>query len=680
MTTTTTGGTTLRRRHVRTLVLSALFVIAAGGLSAVSAQQQPRLDLIEMSLEELLSLEITSAGKKEQLIGDTAAAIYVITADDIRRSQATTIMELLRQVPGMHVARETTGKWSISIRGFTQENANKLLVLMDGRSLYTPVYTGVEWDDQDTLLEDIDRIEIIRGPGASLWGANAVNGVVNIITKDARDTQGAAVTYQTGTLENGTVAARYGGSIGDTAHYRVFSKYFDRPNMPDAEGVTPAGGWDAIRQGGRLDWRPSARDHVTMTGEWLLSRVNDIDEEMTPETFPFETTVIERDRTRSSFLLGRWSRAKSSGSNFAVQFFYDRSRQFEQSNNDRGELVETTDLEFQYRLAALTHHDVVWGGGFRQVRDRVTPALDSWFSPNRFAAYTYNAFFQDEIAWRQKTVRFTAGSKLEWNSFSGVETQPTARLLWAPTTTHSVWTAASRAVRVPSRYELDQYSIEEVEEEDDEIAYELVVPPLGFRPESLKSYEAGYRFVPTRRFSVDVTSFYNVYDHLQTLASYEPEQTALPIAGVMTPLVRTNAGFGNVYGTELLAFWTITEALQVSGSYSRLQMRMDDTGFPHNDDGERMEDQYAANLFFLRAYTDLPYRVELNGELRYVGRLEGQEVPGYVDGNVHVSRPIRNGLRWKLSLDNLLHRRHGEWDEGELTLPRGIRAGLEWRF
>jgi iron complex outermembrane recepter protein len=197
MMTTTTRGEALRRRHVRTFVLSALFVIAAGGLSAVSAQQRPGLDLVEMSLEELLSLEITSAGKKEQLISDTAAAIYVITADDIRRSQATTIMELLRQVPGMHVAREATGKWSISIRGFTQQNANKLLVLMDGRSLYTPVYSGVEWDGQDTLLEDIDRIEIIRGPGASLWGANAVNGVVNIITKDARDTQGAAVSYQT---------------------------------------------------------------------------------------------------------------------------------------------------------------------------------------------------------------------------------------------------------------------------------------------------------------------------------------------------------------------------------------------------------------------------------------------------------------------------------------------------
>jgi iron complex outermembrane recepter protein len=401
--------------------------------------------------------------------------------------------------------------------------------------------------------------------------------------------------------------------------------------MPDADGVTPPGGWDSIRQGGRFDWRPNARDHVTMSAEWLLNDVTEIDDEMTAETFPFETTVTEHDRTKASFLLGRWSRTQSNGSNLNLQFFYDRNRQFDGSGNDRGELVETTDLEFQYRLAALRRHDVVWGGGFRQVGDRVTPALDSWFAPDRFRAYTYNAFFQDEMAWREKTVRFTAGSKLEWNSFSGVETQPTARLLWAPTTTHSVWTAASRAVRVPSRYEIDQYSIEEVEEEDDEIAYELVVPPLAFRPESLKSYEAGYRFVPTRRFSVDVTSFYNVYDDLQTLASSDPADTELPIAGVMTPLVRTNAGFGNVYGTELLAFWTITEALQVSSSYSRLQMRMDDTGFPHNDDGERMEDQYAANLFFLRAYADLPYRVELNGELRYVGRAEGQEVPGYLD-------------------------------------------------
>ena len=235
-------------------------------------------------------------------------------------------------------------------------------------------------------------------------------------------------------------------------------------------------------------------------------------------------------------------------------------------------------------------------------------------------------------------------------------------------------------MRALSHSRIDQYSIETVEEEDDEIAYELIVPPQHFRPEKLTSLEAGYRFVPTRQFSVDVSSFYNLYDDLQTLESYDPRQTALPIAGAMTPIVRTNAGFGKVYGGEVLAFWTIREALQVSGSYSRLEMRMDSTGYPHNDDGERVEDQYAANLFFLRAYTDLPYRIELNGELRFVGTAEGQDVPGYMDGNVHVSRAIRDGLRWTFTVDNLLHRRHGEWGGGELVLPRGVRAGLNWRF
>ena len=231
--------------------------LGAGPPSPDSAR---RAQSRRVSLEELLTIKVVSAGKKGQLITETAAAIYVITADDIRGYNASTITELLRQVPGILVAREATGEWAISIRGFNDKHANKLLVLMDGRTLYSPLYAGVEWDVHDTMLEDIDRIEIIRGPGAALWGANAVNGVINIITKSAADTLGGLVAYQVGTFEKGSIAARYGGSIGETAHYRVFSKYFDRPSLQDAAGTTPFGGWKSLRQGGRLDWSPTRID------------------------------------------------------------------------------------------------------------------------------------------------------------------------------------------------------------------------------------------------------------------------------------------------------------------------------------------------------------------------------------------------------------------------------------
>jgi iron complex outermembrane recepter protein len=664
----------------RAAVVASLVVTAAGVSPALAQQQRPPIDLAEMSLEELLTIEVTSAGKKSQLIGDTAAAIYVITSEDIRRSNAMTVMELLRQVPGMHVAREATGKWSIGIRGFTSENSNKLLVLIDGRTLYTPVYTGVEWKVQDTLLDDVDRIEVIRGPGASLWGANAVNGVINIITKSASDTQGAMASFQTGALENGTVAARYGGSLGSTAHFRVFSKYFNRKSLQDADGATPWGGWDSVRQGGRVDWAPTSRDQIMLSSEWLINNVRELDEETTPDTFPFDTPVEERDRTKGAFVLGRWTRRQASGGDLSLQVFYDRNRLYDAGRLDRDEWVETTDVEFQHHLALGARRDVVWGGGVRQVRDRIRPSLDSWFTPGRFTARTYNAFLQNEAAWRENRLRFTAGSKLEWNDFSGIEVQPTARLLWTPASQHSFWTAASRAVRVPSRFEVHQYSIEEPEQDEDGIAYDLIVPPHSFKPERVTAYEAGYRFLPSRRFSLDVSTFHNVYTDLQTIERGEAAESLFPVRGVMTQLTRTNAGYGKTYGAEVLGFWTISDALQLSGSYTRLQMRLDPTGFPHNEDGERMDELYAPNMFFVRAYTDLPHRIELNGELRYVGAVPGAEVGRYLEGNIHASREIRRGLRLNVTVENVLHGRHGEWDEGELTLPRGVRAGFAWRF
>lgn len=665
---------------MKAIALGLLWVCVSSGFApALFAQQRP-VNLTEMSLEELLTLEITSAGKKSQLIGETAAAIYVITSDDIRRSQATTVMELLRQVPGMHVARENTGRWAISIRGFTGKTANKLLVLIDGRTLYTPLYTGVEWKSQDTLLEDVDRIEVIRGPGASLWGANAVNGVINIITKDASQTQGLAVAAQTGTTENGTVSARYGGTLGDAGHYRVFSKAFNRHSLPTGEGEPQWGGWSNIRQGARVDLRPTGADHIAISSEWYVNKIDEFDDEMTPETFPFETTVEERDRVNATFVLGRWARQRTGGGGFSVQAFFDRNRTYDADRRDRDEWIETTDIEFQYHMARNGRHDIMWGGGFRNVRDLVGPAIDSWFAPDRFTARTYNAFVQDEIDWLDDSVRLTLGAKVESNAFSGIEVQPTARLLWAPTAQHSLWTAASRAVRVPSRYEVDQFSIRRARKKDDVITYNFLVPPQSFKPEQLRAYEAGYRFLPTRRFSVDVSTFYNTYTDLLTVQKGEQVQVDAPIHGLMTPMTYTNDGYGAVYGAELLAFWTVSDTLQVSGSYSRLQMRMDPTGLPHRRNGDRLEELYAPNMFFARAYLDLPFRIDLSGELRRVGRVPGQEVDGYVDGNLRLSREIARGLRLNLSLDNVAHARHAEWDEGELMVPRAVRAGFTWGF
>jgi iron complex outermembrane receptor protein len=661
------------------MVLAVALSVGGRALAA----QRPAINLVELSLEELLSLEVISAGKREQLLTEIPTAIHVITAEDIRRSQATTIPDLLRQVPGLLVAQEKTGQWAISIRGFNSTDANKLLVLLDGRTLYSPVYTGVEWDAHDTLLEDVDRIEIIRGPGASLWGANAVNGVINIITKDAADTQGGRVTYDAGRFERGVLGARYGGSFGsDQAQYRVYSKHFSRPSLRATDGTIPPGSWDSIRQGGRLDWTPSSRDRVSVSSEWSRSTLWELDHEFTSLIPLVESEVEEHDRTTTSFVTTQWQHRYSPTSELEVRFFHDRNRQYDASGgHDRDESIETSDIEFQHRLRFHNRHDLVWGGGFRHIRDRLNPALDDWFSPNRFTANTTNGFIQDDIALFGGRVRATGGSKFEWNAFSGAEVQPTARLLWLASPAHTVWTAVSRAVRVPARIEMDMFEIGDVDIDDDEVAYELVIPGRRFNPETLTAYESGYRFVTARRLSIDVASFYNAYDNLKSVEAGQETATATPIVGTMTPLTLANNAFGVTYGAEVAAYWTVTESVQLSGSYALLRMNLRSRPWSTADHVDEPEGELANNMFFLRSYTDLPGQLELNGELRFVGAIRGQNVPAYWDANVRASRSIGHGVRIGVALENLLHERRHEWDgEDGLVQSRSARARIDWRF
>lgn len=647
-------------------------------MSVAAAAQRP-VNLTEMTLEELLTVEITSAGKKAQLLRETAAAIYVITAEDIRRSQATTLPELLRQVPGLHVAREGTANWAIGIRGFNGSRANKLLVLMDGRTLYTPIYTGVDWNMQDTLLEDIERIEIVRGPGASVWGANAVNGIINIITKPAADTQGGVVMYDGGPRDGSTLNARYGGSLrGDQLQYRVFSKAFARKHLLDEDGNSPPGGWKGIRQGGRLDYAVTPRDDLSLTGEWSLTGMEDTVQEVTSLTAPFRSIVTEHDRTVAAFVTTEWRR-QNGASEFGVRFFYDRNHQYERSGHDRNELVDTADVELTHRRRAWGRHDLVSGGGVRVVRDSIRPALDGWFAPDRRTALTYNGFVQDEIALFDAQLRVTIGSKFEWNDFSGAEVQPTARLAWIASPRHSFWAAASRAVRVPSREDVARYSISGLRVRNNQTTYRLRSGNADFQPETVVAYEAGYRLTPAASLSIDLTSFYNAYDGLETSERGVPFSSLAPIPGLVTPVHRRNGAYGATHGAEAAVFWTARDAVRFTATYSFLQMRMAvRPGSTYRS--EEYEDDHPRHMFSLRSDADLPWDLEINGGLRLVDRIPDEEVPRYLDGDVRVSRPIVAGLRLGVSLENLLHRRRIEWDDDALVPSRSIRARFEWRF
>jgi iron complex outermembrane receptor protein len=673
----------LVQRRFRAVAATVGFTITTGlicGMPAI-AGQGPGVNLADLSIEELLAIRVVSGSKKSQRITETAAAIYVITADDIRRQNASTLTELLRQVPGLLVARETTGEWAISIRGFNDKHANKLLVLMDGRTVYSPLYGGVEWDVQDPMLEDIERIEVIRGPGAALWGANAVNGVINIITKSSADTVGGLIALDAGTLEKGSIAARYGGSIGSNVHYRVFTKYFDRKSLQDAAGNTPFGGWTNLRQGGRVDLSPSQKDTIMVTGGWSHGSLRGPDNEIVSFTAPFESAVDEHDKTTAGFLLTRWTRRLREGSEFDLQFIHDRIHQYDGLGHDKDESIDMTDVEFSHHVMVFGRHDLVWGAGFRRVHDVILPAFDSSFTPGSFTARTFNSFIQDEIALRPQ-LRLTAGTKVEHNAFSGIEIQPTARLWWAPSVAHSAWTAVSRAVRVPSRSERDQDELESIGENDDgDVEYEQRVASPLFKSERLTSYELGYRFVRAARVSVDVASFYNVYDDLPTLEPQATRVTNAPIAGVMTPLIRANLASGRVAGTEVTAFWTASNNVRLSGNYTRLYMRLHADPDSNDEDAEAFQDRNAKNLFYVRAYADLPQRLDLTMEVRYVGAIVGEGVDGYAEGNVHLARRLRQGLRLSLSVENLFHERHAEWNFGESMTPtRAIRASLDWGF
>jgi iron complex outermembrane recepter protein len=666
-------------RTTRTRVAIGVIGLLTAGFGGTAYAQKTPVDLNAMSLEELMSVVVTSAGKKDQRLGDAAAAVYVITAADIQRSHGLTIVDLLRQVPGILVARENTGEWSISIRGFNDKHANKLLVLMDGRSLYSPLYTGIEWDVQDTLIEDVDRIEVVRGPGASLWGANAVNGVINIITKSAKDTQGAAVTYHAGLTDKSTIAARWGGSFGTNAHFSVFSKYFTRGSMALADGTTPSGGWTGMRYGGQLDWTPTPRDQVRISSQLFRSSLNETDDEITSFLPPFESTVEEHDRTTAGFVLGRWSRTQSDRAELNVQFFYDRIRQYDGLGNDKDEAIETLDLEAQQRWRG-GRHDVVFGGGLRVVRDHVDAAFDSWFTPERHTALTQNLFVQDEVG--IAAVRLTLGSKIEWNEYTGAEVQPTARLLWTLSPAHTVWGSVSRAVRVPSRTEMHQQSVESIElDDDDQLRYELLSGTPTLQPEKLTSSEIGYRFAAAKGISVDTTAFHNVYDDLYTLEVGAAVATTFPAEGLQTPLFRDNLGYARVQGIEVVGTWSANDSLRVIGSYTHLRMQAFRRDESTDENIGSLPDHNARNLFYLRADLHAAFGVDLSPELRFVGKIVGQEVPAYLDANVHVSRAV--GVHWRLgvSFDNLLYGDRSEWDgEGGFVLPRSVRAKLEWRF
>jgi len=616
----------MSRSVLAVLVSIALGAVAGGTHARAQSLSISDAPLRDLTLEELMDIDVAGVLRRSEPLFGAPAAVDVIYADEIRRSGAETLADLLRLGAGLFVARQNGRTWAISARGFNT-SGNKLLVLVDGRSIYTPLFSGVFWDVQDLVLNDIERIEIIRGPGATLWGANAVNGVINIVTKPAAQTIDGLAQVAAGTEQRATALMRFGDALGPAAHYRLYAKYRTLDALATAEGLSAGDPLRSGQIGGRLDWTVSPRSRLTVSGDGYVGEAG---------------LPGQPDLDLNGFnLLGRWTTRFERDSELQIQGYYDHTYRLipELFEEQRG----TWDLDVQYRLPRHGRHLVLVGGGARVSRDDTTPTSVVRFNPRSRSAPLYGLFVQDEIAIRPERLDLLVGVRVEKNDFSGFELQPTARVRWKPLEHHLAWAAISRAVRMPTRLESD------VQLTDPAQNVTLRGSP-DFSAESLVAYEGGYRVQPHPRLAVDVSLFHNRYDRLRSL---EPQADgSLRIDNLLR---------GHTNGVEVqlnvrplpwmhwdAAFTAFTKELEPRPGSRDPQLGVTEG----NDPGA---------MFQLRGAIDLPRDVELHAFLRSVGSLPDPAVPAYTELDLRAAWLVTPDLRLSLTGRNLLHGRHPEF-------------------
>lgn len=660
--------------HRRTWKGAASLLLAA---VLASGQQGPEARLKQLSLGQLGSVEVTTASRAPVKVARTPAAVHVISQEDIRRSGATSIPEALRLAPGVEVARIDSVKWSLGIRGFGGRLSRAVLVLIDGRNVYSPLFAGVYWEVQDTLIQDVDRIEIIRGPGATIWGPNAVNGVVNIITKRAKETRGQLVSTGAGNDQRFS-DFRYGSGNGRNLDYRVYGKVFHRTAEFHRDN-SRFDEWQMGRTGFRMDWDLNQRDAVTLQGDLYKGSIGERTQLGRGELVP--PVIVEEDsHVSGGNLLSRWRRDLGGGSDLQVQTYYDRTNRREP---DFVETRDTFDIDFLHHAPLGRRHDVIWGGGARLSSGRIPQVVpNSFFTPNNRVDQMFTAFLQDEITLAENRLWLTLGSKLLRTSFSSFEPQPSARLLLTPSNRQTWWAAVTRAVRTPS----------DVERSLGGTAFALanplvvtrVIPNRQFVSEKLIGYEAGYRSLLHRRFYVDINTFRNRYSDLLSREIGAPflERTPAP-ARYVYPISLGNGLYGSTSGFEIAPNWRPTARWQLDGSYSYLSMNLKvrpesiDTLSEDLTEGASPRHQVVARSSF-----DLPGKLEFSQTYRYVSALRAQQVKSYHTADAWVSWRPGKTLEFSVTGRNLLQPYHPEFggNQGGLVgIRRTIYAAVTWR-
>lgn len=662
--------TKLARYSFLTYILFLFSLCFSAPVIAAPTEKLPKLsfeELKDMDIEELMNITVRSVSKKEESLSDAAAAVFVISQEDIRRSNATTIPELFRMVPGMQVAQIDSNKWAVTSRGSNSRFSNKLLVLIDGRSIYTAYFSGVFWDEHNLVLEDIERIEVIRGPGGTLWGANAVNGVINIITKHSSDTLGGLVSAGVGSEEQGTGTFRYGNKLGKDATFRVYGKYFNRDDFAGKPGQPEADSWDGQRGGFRMDWKKSESNSFTFQGDIYKGETDERAQNNVisgSSTASFNRTV---DIDGANFLT-RWEHKNSDTSDITTQFYFDHASR--RGATTLRSIIDTIDLEFQHRFQLGDNHKIIWGAGQRFIVDSFEDSIPIQLNPQNRLNYIASGFIQDSIQLLPKTLKLTIGSKLELNNYSGVEVQPSARVLWTPEKNHSFWGAVSRAIRNPNRAE-DSIRINSRFSGANMIA--LIGSDL-VEAEEVVAFEIGYRTQARKNIFFDVTLFYNFYDNLQTRerGAAFVETTPAPTHAVI-PFIENNEGSGKTYGVEVFSKWNVSEDWELSGGFTYFKMDLDQVATSSFvfENAEGNDPEYQWNI---RSHLTLPYNLEFDTTLYYVDSLDNIDVPSYTRLDLRVGwRPMKS-LELSISGQNLLEKEHDEFGAEAVQFTSGTRV------
>lgn len=698
-------NTTLQFVFICHLFVFGLFMGVVHPINSWAKERENKMffaALTELSLEQLMDIEVATVSRDKSTVGKSAAAIFVITPEMIRRSGATMIPELFRMVPGVNIARLDNNKWNISMRGFNGDRfQGKLLVQMDGRTLYTPISSGVFWDMVDYPLEDIKKIEVIRGSAASAWGSNAVNGIINIITKSASETYGGVFTVGGGTQEQGFGTARYGGKLGNRLDYRVYTKGFNRSEQFSASDDS-SDAWWGTNSGVRFDWQPNEKDAVTFEGSYLHSNAGRKDFRAMVDA-PFSYANIEDEVGDNGDISAYWTRELRHGSNLKLQFYWDHFNR--RSTGLRAAIrLDTVDLDFQHQIFVGERLDFVYGTNYRFVSALLQASQNdngfgSNFDHDHRNTHLFSGFLQSQTALVKKRLELTLGSKFEHNTFGGFEIQPTGRLLWTPMEWQSAWVAVSRAIRAPNFLENElALTLPEFSPAANMTIFPRIVSNSNFKPENVVEFAGGYRVQVQEKFSADLALFYNVYSDLK---AFMPGTVITDtVTGVsILPLQPQNLLKARTYGVELALNGQPTDWWRLLGAYTFLKTNFNpDASLPAASQTSlrAAEGQSPTHQFYLQSSLTLPHRVEFDLIGRFVSSLHGfnpSSTPGFSDTiNNYVSldailgwKPVKN-LELEVVGQNLLANHHAETGANPtvrnpaVEILRSVYGKVTWNF